>query len=52
VERIDHVVDVCGAETLEQSLKAVQDEGIISVVGVLPIIWVELFRYSLGQLLL
>ena len=31
-EGADHVVDVCGAGTLEQSLKAVRDEGIISVV--------------------
>ena len=39
-EGFDHVVDVCGAGTLEQSLKAVRDEGIISVVG---------FPYNLGR---
>jgi threonine dehydrogenase-like Zn-dependent dehydrogenase len=39
-EGVDHVVDVCGAGTLEQSLKAVRDEGIISVVG---------FPYNLGR---
>ena len=32
----DHVVDVCGAGTLEQSLKAVPDEGIISDGGIFP----------------
>ena len=39
-EGVDHVVDVCGAGTLEQSLKAVRDEGIISVVG---------FPHNLGR---
>jgi hypothetical protein len=39
-EGVDHVVDVCGAGPLEQSSKAVRDEGIISVVR---------FRCNLGR---
>ena len=40
-EGVDHVVDICGAGTLEQSLKAARDEGIISIMG---------FPYNLSRI--
>lgn len=34
-EGVDHVVEVGGAQTIEQSLKATRQGGVVSVVGIL-----------------